>query len=112
VSFLGYKRPDGSVGIRNYVMVLPGGLISSKICEFVAGTRTIVTADTGSGRTSRDRETVARILAGLGRNPNVAGVVVHGVSPSAGYPELGMEQLARQIAESRKPVEFTKKLTR
>jgi len=106
MSFLGYKRPDGSVGIRNYVMVLPGGLISSKIREFVAGTRTIVTADTGSGRTSRDRETVARILAGLGRNPNVAGVVVHGVSPSAGYPELGMEQLASQIAESRKPVEF------
>ncbi len=81
MSFLGYRRPDGSVGIRNYVLVLPGGLISSKICEFVTGTKTIITADIGSGRTKRDRETVARVLIGLGKNPNVAGVIVHGVSP-------------------------------
>jgi altronate dehydratase large subunit len=106
VSFLGYQRADGSVGIRNQVLVLPGGLISSKICEFVAGTRTIVTADTGAGRTSRDRDTVARILVGLGKNPNVAGVVFHDISLGAGYPELDMEKLASQIAETRKPVEF------
>ena len=66
MSFLGYRRPDSSVGIRNYVLVLPGGLISSKICEFVTGTKTIITADIGSGRTKRDRETIARILVGLG----------------------------------------------
>lgn len=106
MSFLGYRRPDGSVGIRNYVLVLPGGLISSKICEFVTGTKTIITADIGSGRTKRDRETVARVLIGLGKNPNVAGVIVHGVSPSAGYPELNLEKLASQMAESKKPVEF------
>lgn len=106
MSFLGYRRPDGSVGIRNYVLVLPGGLISSKICEFVTGTRTIITADIGSGRTKRDRETIARILVGLGKNPNVAGVIVHGVSLSAGYPELNPERLANQIAESKKSVEF------
>jgi altronate dehydratase large subunit len=106
MSFLGYRRPDGSVGIRNYVLILPGGLISSKICEFVAGTRTIVTADTGSGRTKRDRETIARVLIGLGKNPNVAGVIVHSVSLGSGYPELNPERLANQIAESKKPVEL------
>lgn len=106
MSFLGYRRPDGSVGIRNYVLVLPGGLISSKICEFVAGARTIITADIGSGRTKRDRETIARVLIGLGKNPNVASVIVHGVSLSAGYPELNPERLANQIAESKKSVEF------
>lgn len=106
MSFLGYRRPDGSVGIRNYVLILPGGLISSKICEFVAGARTIVTADTGSGRTKRDRETIARVLIGLGKNPNVAGVIVHSVSLGSGYPELNPERLANQIAESKKPVEL------
>lgn len=106
MSFLGYRRPDGSAGIRNYVLILPGGLISSKICEFVVGTRTIITADIGSGRTKRDRETIARILMGLGKNPNVAGVIVHDISPSEGYPELSLEKLANQIAESKKPVEF------
>ena len=39
------------------------------------GTKTVVTADTGSGRTPNDRETVARVLIGLGRNPNVASVI-------------------------------------
>ena len=69
MSFLGYRRPDGSVGIRNYVLIIPGGLISSKICDFVNGTKTIITADVGSGRTKRDRETISRILIGLGGKP-------------------------------------------
>lgn len=105
MSFLGYVRPDGSVGIRNHVLVIPGGLISSKICDFVTGAKTIITADVGSGRTKKDRETIARVLIGLGRNPNVAGVIVHDVSYGSGYPELKPELIASRIAETGKPVE-------
>ncbi len=105
MSFLGYHRADGSVGTRNYVLVLPGGLVSTKICEFVEGTKTMITADSGSTRTRKDRETIARVLVGLGRNPNVAAVILHGISLGGGYPELKAEHLASQIAESRKPVE-------
>jgi len=105
MSFLGYVRPDGSVGIRNYVLVIPGGLISTKICDFVSGTKTIITADVGSGRTKKDRETIARVLIGLGRNPNVAGVIVHDVSHGFGYPELMPELIASRIDETGKPVE-------
>lgn len=105
MQFLGYPRPDGSVGIRNYVLVIPGGLVASKICEFVPGTKTISTPNTGSGMTSRDRETVARTLFGLGLNPNVAGVIVQGGNPRSGYPELRTERLAEEIARSGKPVE-------
>jgi len=39
MKFLGYPRPDGSAGIRNYVLVIPGGLVAAKICDFVVGTR-------------------------------------------------------------------------
>lgn len=105
MSFLGYPRANGTVGIRNYVLVLPGGLVSTKICEFVSGVCTIITADVGSGRTKRDRETIARVLVGLGRNPNVAGVILHGISLGSGYPELKTETLASQIEEAGKPVE-------
>ncbi|MBM4026543.1 MAG: D-galactarate dehydratase [Planctomycetes bacterium] len=104
MSFLGYPRPDGSVGIRNEVLVLPGGLPSTRICEFVAGTCTMITADSGSGRTARDRETIARMMVGLGRNPNVAAVIVHDLEPGAGYPELNADHMAAQIARSGKPV--------
>lgn len=106
MNFLGYERPDGSVGIRNYVLVIPGGILGAKICDFVENTKTVVTADTGSGRTSRDRETIARTLIGLARNPNVASVIVHCSSVSAGYPELKPERIVKEIAASRKRVEL------
>jgi altronate dehydratase large subunit len=105
MSFLGYMRPDGSVGTRNYVLVIPQGLIAQSICDFVAGTRTIQSADHGSGRTANDRERIARVLTGLGRNPNVASVIVHAASPGVGYPELTAERLAAEIAASGKRVE-------
>lgn len=104
-SFLGYQRPDGSVGIRNHVLVLPGGLISDKICSFVRGTRTIVTADQVAGRTKRDRETLGRLLRGLGRNPNVAAVVYLARATGSSYPESAWETIAQEIAASGKPVE-------
>lgn len=106
MTFLGYERPDGSVGIRNYVLVVPGGIVANEICSFVAGTKKLISADTGSGRTKSDREAIARTLVGLGLNPNVASVIIDGTSVGAGYPELRPEALADRIAESGKRVEL------
>ncbi len=106
MNFLGYQRQDGSVGIRNHVLVIPGGFLANKICDTVEHTRTIVTADSGSGRTSRDRETIARTLIGLGTNPNVASVIVHSSGIAGGYPELGSERIAEAIARTGKRVEL------
>ena len=105
MSFLGYIRSDGSVGTRNYVLVIPQGIIAKSICDFVTGAKTLLTADHGSGRTANDREQIARLLMGLGRNPNVASVIVHAASPGVGYPELRAERLADEIAASGKRVE-------
>lgn len=105
MSFLGYVRADGSVGTRNHVLVIPQGLIAKSIVDFIAGTRTLQTVDHGSGRTAGDRERIARVLIGLGRNPNVASVIVHAASPGVGYPELRAERLADEIAASGKRVE-------
>jgi altronate dehydratase large subunit len=106
VNFLGYERPDGSVGIRNYTLIIPGGFLATKVCESVDNTKTIVTADSGSGRTSRDRETIARTLIGLGRNPNVASVIVLSSSVASGYAELNPARLAKEIAVTGKRVEL------
>ena len=105
--FLGYERPDGSVGIRNYVLVIPGGLVATKICDFVEGARTILVAqDTYNDHTSRDRDMIARSLIGLGSNPNVASVIVTGSSTSAQYPEFEFSRVGREIAKSGKRVEM------
>ena len=60
MSFQGYIRSDDSVGTRNYVLVIPQGIIAKSVCDFVAGTKTILTVDHGSGRTANDREPLAR----------------------------------------------------
>ncbi len=104
MSWLGYRRPDGSAGARNVVLVLPGGLVGSKICQFVKGTVTLVTAETGHARTTRDRRTAGRFLANLGKNPNVAAVIVQGGSAAGYYPELNLERIADEIAATGKPV--------
>ena len=106
MEFLGYVRPDGSAGIRNHVLIIPGGLIAEKICAFVPGTKTIAMAKNGGGMTSRDREAIARTLFGLGLNPNVAGVILHSGNSAAGYPELRTERLASEIARSGKTLEI------
>jgi len=102
MKFLGYERPDGAVGTRNYVLVIPStlsSLIATKICEFVEGTRTVLLASGNfEGHTSRDRETAARTLIGLGRHPNVASVIVD--TESARIPPISGE-----IARSGKRVE-------
>jgi len=105
MSFQGYVRSDGSVGTRNYVLVIPQGIISKSICEFIPGTKTILSVDHGSGRTANDRETIARVLIGLGKNPNVSSVILHAASPGVGYPELRVERLADEIASAGKRVE-------
>ena len=98
MKFLGYERPDGSVGIRNHVLVIPniiGSLIATKICDFVGGTKTILIPSTHITSTIRDKETAARSLIGLGRNPNVASVIVDNNPP-----------VYEEIAKSGKRVEL------
>ena len=106
MEFLGYHRPDGQVGVRNFVLVVPGGLVASRICDFVPGTVTVdAPASDAAGFSSRDRATIGKTLAGLGCNPNVAGVLIIGEAPGAGYPEVVPERLAEEIAATGKPVE-------
>ena len=106
MEFLGYHRPDGQVGVRNYVLVIPGGLVASKICDFVQGAVTVHSpASDAAGFSSRDRTTIGRTLIGLGANPNVAAVLIIGEGPAGGYPEVHPEHLAAEIAATGKPVE-------
>ena len=106
MKFLGYERPDGSVGIRNHVLIIPGGLIGTKICEFVDGAKTIITAmDNYFDHSGRDRQTVGRTLIGLGQNPNVSSVIIDGSINGAGYKEYLADHLAEEIGKTGKRVE-------
>jgi altronate dehydratase large subunit len=36
MTFYGYRRPDGRVGIRNYVLILPASVCASDTTRIVA----------------------------------------------------------------------------
>lgn len=103
-TFKGYERPDGSVGIRNHVAVIPtvacaNGVVGM-IAKAVSGVVPVYHGH-GCGR-AVEIEMHTRTLAGLGKNPNVAAVLVIGL----GCETINAEGLAMAISETGKPVKF------
>jgi altronate dehydratase large subunit len=105
VEFMGYRRLDGSVGIRNKVLILPTVACAAEtakaISSQVVGTVT-VNNQLGCGQMGADAKRTFDILAGLGKNPNIYGVVVVGLGCETIQPRL----LAEEIKKSQKPVEL------
>ena len=83
-TFLGYRRENGRVGVRNHVVILPLDDLSNAACEAVAnnvkGTMALP-HPYGRLQFGADLELHFRTLIGTGANPNVAAVVVIGIEP-------------------------------
>ena len=100
--FMGYRRENGRVGIRNHVIVLPVDDISNAACEAVAkNIQGIQALPHAYGRLQfgADLELTFRTLIGIGSNPNVAAVIVIGIEPG------WTKRIVDGIAETGKPVE-------
>jgi (2R)-sulfolactate sulfo-lyase subunit beta len=100
-TFLGYRRADGRVGVRNHVIILPIDDISNAACEGVAALVPGVMALShpyGRIQFGPDLDLHFLTLIGTGLNPNVAAVVVIGIEPK------WTARVADAIAASGKPV--------
>ena len=100
--YMGYRRENGRVGIRNHVIILPLDDLSNAACEAVAnnikGTLAIP-HPYGRLQFGADLDLHFRTLIGTGRNPNVAAVVVIGIEPG------WTGKVVDGIAKTGKPVE-------
>jgi len=103
--FLGYPRPDGQVGVRNYLLMLSGTLYANTLCERVADALvdTIpIVHPLGRCQVYPDLRLTFQTLVGHGKNPNAGAVIVvdH-------YKEEGCtaDEIAHEIAKTKKPVE-------
>ncbi len=105
MEFLGYRRPDGTVGVRNLVALIPAGRCANEMACRIAD-------DAGSGihpllhnqpcvHVGPDNEAARQVLTGLGQNPNVAAAIVLGI----GCDSISAVDLAADISTSGKPVE-------
>ncbi|AOY75256.1 UxaA family hydrolase [Clostridium formicaceticum] len=99
MNFLGYKRPDGKVGIRNHVLILPTCACSSETCRVVAsqvtGAVSIVNQN-GCAQVKGDLEITKQVLAGLAANPNVYGTILIGLGCENAQPD-DMETLIQSM---------------
>jgi len=102
MQFLGYARPDGSVGVRNHLLVLSitglTGPAARRIARTLPGCR-CVTMPYGGGLLGADALAHERALLGFASHPNVGAVVMVG----GNKPEL--VRLAEQLASLEKPCE-------
>ena len=101
-NFMGYRRENGRMGIRNHVIILPLDDLSNSACEAVAnnikGTMAIP-HPYGRLQFGADLDLHFRTLIGTGCNPNVSAVVVIGIEPQ--WTEI----VVNGIRASGKPVE-------
>jgi altronate dehydratase large subunit len=81
--FMGYPRPDGRVGIRNYVAILSvmdnTNPTAHRIADMVNGTVAISTPF-GRSQFGYDRDMTYKTLAGLVTHPNIAAVLILSLS--------------------------------
>ena len=100
-TFMGFRRENGRVGIRNHVVILPLDDLSNSACEAVAhnikGTMALP-HPYGRLQFGEDLELHFRTLIGTGANPNVAAVVVIGIEPA------WTQRVVDGIAKTGKPV--------
>lgn len=91
-----YRRPDGRIGTRNHVVVIPGVLCANEIAQRIADSvEGAVSLTHGGGCTcGEDVLRLEGILAGLGAHPNVAGALVLGL----GCENCDSGQVAEEIA--------------
>ncbi|MBQ4382982.1 MAG: UxaA family hydrolase [Firmicutes bacterium] len=82
MKFMGYRRPDGRVGIRNHVLILPTCACGSESARIVAsqvrGAVNIV-FNTGCSDVAANTAMSQKVLTGFALNPNVWGVVIIGL---------------------------------
>ena len=100
----GYKRANGTYGIRNHLLVIPTSVCAAdtahKIAALVPGSVAIPNQH-GCCQIGSDLALTRKTITGFGLNPNVGAVVVVGL----GCDGVQADDVAEEIAATGKPVE-------
>lgn len=88
-TFLGFRRPDGRFGIRNYVLILPTSVCANKVAQDIARQvkgATWVNNDFGCCQVAGDARLTEKTLINVANNPNVGAIVVVGLGCEGAEP--------------------------
>jgi altronate dehydratase large subunit len=106
ITFEGYRRPDGRVGVRNHLLVVPTVICSSIVAERIAAAAapigTALPHTAGCGQLGPDMHTTHDTLAAYCRHPNVGAVLVIAL----GCEQVVAQQLAEAARRAGKPAQI------
>lgn len=105
MQFYGFRRPDGRVGVRNWVLILPASVCASDVTRLVAAQVAGAVSfnnQNGCSQVAGDMQLTMDVMAGMAANPNVYGTVV----VSLGCENCQMDLVVEAIrARTGKPLE-------
>jgi len=105
MKFLGYKRADGKVGVRNKIFILPTSVCASDTTRIIASQiESAVTFNNQNGcsQVAGDQQLTMDVMAGMAANPNVYGII----AISLGCENCQMDLVVEAIKErTNKPIE-------
>ena len=105
MTFYGYRRPDGRVGVRNRVLILPASVCASDTARIIAQQvegAISFNNQQGCSQVAPDQQFTMGVMAGYAANPNVYGTVV----VSLGCENCQMDLVTAAIRErTNKPME-------
>jgi altronate dehydratase large subunit len=98
MKFLGYRRRNGKVGVRNHVLIFPTVVCASEVARMISnkvpGTVYAIHG-CGCAHVGKDKEQVTRTMVGFTGHPNVAGVLLVGLGCEVITPETIVGELAK-----------------
>lgn len=84
-TFMGYARPDGRYGVRNYVAIIStadnSNFIARRVAQMINGTIPVCPCF-GRGEIGPDMDLHIKTMGGMGANPNVHSAVVVSLEPA------------------------------
>ncbi len=99
MNFWGYKRPDGKVGIRNHVLILPASCCSSDTARMIANQvegAVYFSNQNGCSQVPPDMKLTMDILSGYAANPNIYGTVVVSLGCEGCQMDLVVEEIKKK----------------
>lgn len=97
--FMGYPRPDGRVGIRNKVLILPTSVCASdlaaRIAREVPGCVSFHNQN-GCSQVPKDQNVTLDALAGFAANPNMYGSVILSLGCEGCQNDIVVDMIAEQ----------------
>lgn len=101
----GYRRSDGKLGIRNYVLILPTNICASDTAEMIAKQVEGAVSfhnQVGCSQVPSDMQYALDMMGGFAANPNVYGTVLVGLGCETCQPDMVADEIRRR---TNKPLE-------